>query len=148
MRVPLDECIDEGLRHAITGHDCETCRYAGLKGLTNGRLLAAAEQAGFEVLITVDRNLPYQQRLRDREIGLIILQGRTTNLDDLLALIPDVLTILAALKPGDVVRVRVTQFDEMFGLELIDRQVGRASDGKRQAVESRHNQHAPGHAWN
>jgi hypothetical protein len=77
----------------------------GLKGMTNGRLLAAAEQSGFEVLITVDRNLPYQQRLRDREIRLIVLNGRTTNLDDLLALIPDVLTVLEALKPGDVARV-------------------------------------------
>jgi hypothetical protein len=105
MRVLLDECIDEGLRHAITGHDCQTCRYAGFKGMTNGRLLAAAEQAGFEVLITVDRNFPKQQRLRDREIGLIILQGRTTNLDDLLTLIPDVLTVLEVLKPGDVIRV-------------------------------------------
>ncbi len=73
--------------------------------MTNGRLLAAAEQSGFDALITVDRNLPYQQRLRDREIQLIILEGRMTNLDDLLVLIPDVLPLLEALKPGDVVRV-------------------------------------------
>lgn len=105
MRVLLDECIDEALRHAITGHDCQTCRYAGLKGMTNGRLLAAAEQLGFEVLITVDRNLPWQQRLREREISLIVLEGRTTNLDDLLALIPHVLTELKKMKPGDVVRL-------------------------------------------
>jgi hypothetical protein len=105
MRVLLDECIDEALRHAITGHDCQTCRYAGFKGMTNGRLLAGAEQSGFEVLITVDRNILYQQRLRDREIRLIILEGRTTNLDDLLALIPEVLSVLESLKPGGVVRV-------------------------------------------
>ena len=43
MRVLLDECIDEGLRHSFAVHDCQACRYAGLKGLTNGRLLAAAE---------------------------------------------------------------------------------------------------------
>ena len=76
--------------------------------MSNGSLLTAAEQSGFEVLITVDRNLPYQQRLGDRETRLIILEGRTTNLDDLLALIPDVLTLLEALKPGDVVRVKPT----------------------------------------
>jgi hypothetical protein len=105
MRVLLDECIDEGLRHAITGHDCQTCRYAGLKGLTNGRLLSAAEQSAFEVLITVDRNMPYQQSLRDREIALVILEAGTTNLDDLLALVPDVLCALDMLKPGNVVRI-------------------------------------------
>jgi len=64
MRVLLDECIDEGFRHHFTGHDCQTCRYAGLTGLANGALLAAADQAGFEVLITVDQNMPNQQSLR------------------------------------------------------------------------------------
>lgn len=105
MRVLPDECIDEALRHEITGHDCRTCRYASLKGMTNGRLLAAAEQSGFEVLITLDRNLQYQQRFRDRDTGLVILEGRTMNLDDLLVLVPDVLTALEVLKPSDVVRV-------------------------------------------
>jgi hypothetical protein len=105
MRVLLDECIDEALRHAIAGHNCQTCRYAGLKGLTNGRLLAAAEELGFEVLITVDRNMQYQQRLRGRKIAMVILEARTTNIDDLLALVPAVLTALEALKSGEVVRI-------------------------------------------
>jgi hypothetical protein len=105
VRILLDECIDEALRHAFGGHHCQTCRYAGLKGLSNGKLLLAAEESGFEVLITVDRNIPNQQSLRDRSISVMILQGRTTNLDDLLALIPEVLTALAALKPGEVVRI-------------------------------------------
>ena len=61
MRVILDECLDEGLRHHFTGHECQTCRYAGLTGLANGALLAAADQAGFDVLITVDQNMPNQQ---------------------------------------------------------------------------------------
>ena len=56
MRILLDVCIDERLRHCFHSHDCQTCRYAGLKGLANGRLLSAAEQAGFEALITVDQN--------------------------------------------------------------------------------------------
>lgn len=105
MRVFLDECIDEALRHAISGHHCQTCRYAGLKGMTNGQLLTAAEQSGFHVLITVDRNLQHQQRLHNRGIALVILEGRTTNLEDLLVLVPDILTALEALKSGDVVRV-------------------------------------------
>lgn len=107
MRILLDECIDEAMRHHLTGHQCQTCRYAGLKGLANGRLLAAAEESGFEVLITVDRNMPYQQRLRRGEISLVILKARTTNLDDLLALIPDVLAALEVLKPGEAVRIGI-----------------------------------------
>jgi hypothetical protein len=105
MRILLDECIDEGLRHSFSGHDCRTCRYAGLRGLTNGQLLAAAEQAGFELLVTVDQNIPHQQNLVDRSISLVVLQARTTNLDDLLVLIPEVLQALDTLKPGGVIRI-------------------------------------------
>jgi hypothetical protein len=75
MRVLLDECVDEGLRHAFAGHDCQTCRYAGLKGLTNGQSLAAADAAMFEVLVTVDQNLPYQQTVDGRTIALLVLKA-------------------------------------------------------------------------
>jgi len=107
MRLLLDECIDEGLRHHFTAHECQTCRYAGLTGLANGELLAAAEQAGFEVLITVDQNMPHQQSLRGHSISLLVLRARTTNLDDLLVLLPDVAKALEILRPGEVVRVGI-----------------------------------------
>ena len=55
MKILLDECMDESLRHQFIGHDCQSCRFAGFKGLTNGELIAAAEKSGFEVLITVDQ---------------------------------------------------------------------------------------------
>jgi len=48
MRLLLDECIDERLRHAVTGHDCVSVRFAGFAGLKNGALLTAAEAAGFD----------------------------------------------------------------------------------------------------
>lgn len=106
MRILLDECIDESLRHSFTGHECHTCRYAGLKGLANGVLLAAAEQAGYDVLITVDKNMPYQQSLRGRRISVIVIEARSTSFDDLLTLIPDVLTSMGVLQPGQVLCVR------------------------------------------
>src|ERR1035437_3874040 len=107
MRLLLDECIDEGLRYHFTGHECQTCRYAGLSGLANGALLAAADQAGFDVLITVDQHLPNQQSLRGRAISLPVLRARTTNLDDLLVLMPDVLNALEFLSPCEFVRIGV-----------------------------------------
>jgi len=94
MRLLLDECVD-------------TCRYAGLAGLANGVLLAAADQTGFDALITVDRNMPHQQSLHGRSISLVILQARSTNLDDLPALLPDVLKALEISGPGEVVRIGV-----------------------------------------
>lgn len=54
MRLLLDECVDQRLRHLLGQHECESEGYAGLAGLKNGALLLAAERAGFEVLITTD----------------------------------------------------------------------------------------------
>jgi hypothetical protein len=107
MRILLDECVDESLRHHFGDYDCQTCRYAGLKGLANGQLLTAAEQAGFDVLITVDQNLPYQQRLAGRSIAVIVFQVRSTTIDELLLLVPDALGILKTIEAGEVVRIGV-----------------------------------------
>jgi len=64
MRLVIDECIDERMRHLFPGHECQTARFANLAGLKNGCLLESAEQAGFDVLITADQNIPDQQNLR------------------------------------------------------------------------------------
>src|SRR5207244_6537051 len=75
MRLLIDECVDERLRLLFRGHDCQTARFANLAGLKNGHLLDAAEAAGFDVLITVDQNIPDQQNLEGRRLFLIILCG-------------------------------------------------------------------------
>ncbi len=61
MRILIDECVDQRLRLLFPGHDCETAAYAKLSGLKNGALLAAAEAAGFEVIVTTHQEVPYQQ---------------------------------------------------------------------------------------
>jgi hypothetical protein len=73
--------------------------------LTNGELLNAAERAGFELLVTVAQNIPNQQNLSGRMISLLILQSRTTSLDDLIPLVPDALSILTTIRPGEVVYI-------------------------------------------
>jgi len=106
MRLLIDECVDERLRHNFPGHDCQTARYAKLAGLKNGRLLEAAEEAGFDVLITTDQNMPDQQNLTKRKIAVLILCGPTSRLRDLALLVPDALSALASIGPSDVVRIR------------------------------------------
>jgi len=66
MRVLLDECLDERLRHSFSRVDCQTARYEGVAGLKNGQLLEAAEAGGFDVFITVDQGIEYQQDLAGR----------------------------------------------------------------------------------
>jgi len=105
MRLLIDECIDEQLRLLFPSHDCQTARFANLAGLKNGRLLDAAETGGFDVLITVDQNIPDQQNLAARKIALVILRGPTNRLRDLAPLVPAALSALSSIEPGDVVRI-------------------------------------------
>ena len=105
MRLLIDECIDERLRNLFPGHDCQTVRYAKLAGLKNGELLFAAEAAGFEVLVTVDRSIPHQQNLDDRKIALLILSAPTNRFRDLRRLIPAALAALTTIRPGQVQHV-------------------------------------------
>jgi predicted nuclease of predicted toxin-antitoxin system len=106
MRLLIDECVDEQLRSLFPGHDCQTARFANLAGMKNGRLLDAAEAAGFDVLITVDQNIPDQQNLAGRRISLVILCGPTNRLRDLKPLVPVAISALTSIGCGAVVRIR------------------------------------------
>jgi hypothetical protein len=105
MRVLIDECIDERLRHEFPGHDCQTARYARLAGLKNGMLLSAAEAAGFDVIVTVDREIQYQQNMQARRIGVVILCAATNRLRDLQKLVSSARAVLDTVRPGQIVRV-------------------------------------------
>lgn len=105
MRVLIDECIDERLRNHLPGHDCQTARHAGLAGLSNGDLLSAAEKARFEVFLTIDQSIEYQQNLTGRAIAIIVLRAKSNRLGDLLPHLPACLAHLGTIQPGQLVRV-------------------------------------------
>lgn len=106
MRVRFDECVDQRLRLVFPSHECQTARFARLAGLKNGRLLEAAEEGGFDVLITVDQNIPDQQNLSGRKIALVTLCAPANRLRDLALLVPAAASAMASIRPGDVVRIR------------------------------------------
>ncbi len=105
MRILIDECIDERFRNSLPGHDCQTARYAGFAGLKNGDLLAAAETAHFDVFLTVDQGIEYQQNLTARRIAIVIFRARSNRLKDLLPLLPACLASILSIQPGQIVRI-------------------------------------------
>ena len=101
MRVLLDECIDRRFAKDIIGHDVKTVAEMGWTSKRNGELLALAEQA-FDVFITVDRNLSFQQNLPGFGIAVIVLRAPSNRLADLRSLVPKLIESLPQAKPGEV----------------------------------------------
>jgi hypothetical protein len=101
VRVLLDESIDWRLSRHISGHNVKTTRQRRWAGLENGELLARAS-IDFDVFVTVDRNLSFQQNIGSVPIGVIVLRARTNRLSDLKRFIPTLMAAIEFAKPGVV----------------------------------------------
>jgi predicted nuclease of predicted toxin-antitoxin system len=108
VKILLDECLPIDLRHAFSTHEAHTVDWAELKGKKNGELLDAAELAGYDVLLTMDQGVEYQQNLTNRRIALLVLAARSNQLEDLLPLVPEALAALEDIGPGNIARVGVS----------------------------------------
>ena len=73
MRILLDECVPVQVRHALAGHEIATAQRMGWGGLSNGDLIEAAENAGFDLLIVADKNLRHQQNPTGRRLAILEL---------------------------------------------------------------------------
>ncbi len=73
--------------------------------MKNGVLLNAAREAGFDVLVTVDRRMEYQQNIPKSGLALVVLHARSTRVPDLLPLMPGLIAVLPNARPGEVTRV-------------------------------------------
>jgi hypothetical protein len=105
VKVLLDECIHRKFMAAFASHDCTTVWDAGMAGKTNGTLLSLAEKAGFNVFMTMDKGLQYQQNLTDRRISVIVIRSRSNRLHDLLPFAEACCAAITSAQPGEVVRV-------------------------------------------
>lgn len=101
MRILIDECLDWRLCRALPGHDCSSVQKMGWGGLTNGALLQGAERE-FDVFVTGDRNLSFQQNVAMFNIAVVVLHADSTQLAHTLPLMSELLMILADLEPGEV----------------------------------------------
>jgi predicted nuclease of predicted toxin-antitoxin system len=104
MKIFFDQGTPAPLRRALNEHTVSTAYEMGWGELDNGRLLKAAE-AEFDVLVTTDKNLRYQQRLAGRRLAILILP--TTNWLALRDRQSEITAAVSALRPGDVVEMEL-----------------------------------------
>jgi predicted nuclease of predicted toxin-antitoxin system len=106
VRLLLDECVPKRLRRELPAHEVRTAPEMGWGGKENGALLAVAESE-FDVLVTVDQKLKYQQSMAGRNIAVVVLVARRNKIDLLRPLVPDLERILDEIKPGELREVGV-----------------------------------------
>ena len=106
MKVLVDECVDWRLARDIVGHEVKTARQMGWSIIKNGELLALAAKE-FDVFVTVDRNLSFQQNLPAFAIAVIVLCAPSNRLADLKPLVPELLSRIPSAKKGAVEYVGV-----------------------------------------
>jgi hypothetical protein len=104
--VLLDEHLPRLLARELPGHDVRTVSAEGWAGVLNGELLRRAEAAGFEVFVTADRALEFQQSLPARGLGFVILETRSTKLDVLRQLAPALRDALEVVEQGQVLYIK------------------------------------------
>ncbi|MFZ0523977.1 MAG: DUF5615 family PIN-like protein [Candidatus Acidiferrales bacterium] len=105
MKLLIDECLPRKIKNSLTAHECRTVPEAGLAGKRNGELLSLAEELGYEIFLTMDKGVEYEQNLQHRKLAIIILRARSNRLVDLLPLLPNCLAQMEKIKPGQVVSV-------------------------------------------
>ncbi len=104
MRVLLDEQIPIDLSSELHGHAVETVVGRGWAGIKNGELLSRVK-GHYDVLITMDRGIEFQQRFSTLPFGIVIVRAASNRMQHLRPLVPAILAAITAAKPGQVERV-------------------------------------------
>ena len=103
MKVLIDENLPRKLADHLKGHECGTVAECGWAGRKNGELLLLAEPE-FDVLLTLDKNIPYQQNLT-RRIAILIVRVHSNRIQDILPVIPDCQASLQKIEAGQVIHI-------------------------------------------
>lgn len=104
MKLLLDECLPQKLKFHFKNHEVKTAPEMGWAGKTNGELLKLAASQ-FDVFITADQNLTFQQNLEKAKLGVLVLVAPDNKLETLIPLIPEALLKLKQVQYGIVQRV-------------------------------------------
>lgn len=103
MRILLDECVPARLRRNLPGNDVQTVPQAGWAGINNGKLLQLIAQSGkFDLFLTVDKNLPQQQKIKYLTFAVVVLRSKSNRLDDVVPFVSEFLRRLPEFQPGHV----------------------------------------------
>lgn len=99
MNILFDENFPRPLRRFFPGHTVTTAQQMGWNGIENGNFLDIA-QADFDLLLTTDKGIKYQQNFTGRDIAVVTLRARDNRIPTLTPLMPQVLALLPTVQPA------------------------------------------------
>lgn len=102
MRILLDECITKRLKPHLKPHDVATVHEMGWSGIKNGKLLSLCVEHKFDILLSIDKNLQYQQNLIKHPVDLFIFQAHSADIDELMKFVPDFLARISSYEKHQV----------------------------------------------
>ena len=113
MQILFDESVTWALRPILLGeHEVATAKYLGWDSKSNGELMTLARDK-FDVLITADQSIPYQQNITEADVAVVVLVARRNSFEYLAPLVPQILEALPNLKRGKIVRIEAGQNEEL-----------------------------------
>lgn len=105
MKILFDQGTPLPLRRHLPEHTVRTAYECGWSQMENGALLRSAEEEGFELLVTTDRNLKYQQNLKSRQIAILVLMS--TSWPRIRGKVAEIQTVVAGIEPGEYVELPI-----------------------------------------
>ena len=106
MRILLDESVPGRLGALLIGHDSVTVQRRGWSSIKNGKLLALA--AGeFDVVLTADKGMEYQQNLATLPVAILIVLARSNRMEEMAPAIPSILAALEELQPRTLRKIAI-----------------------------------------
>ena len=105
MRILFDQGVPAPLRRHLSGHEVDTTFERGWSGLDNGALLNHAESDGYQMLVTTDQNLLYQQNLADRQLAIMVLLAASWPRIE--RRVDDIRAVVERIQPGQYMEVQI-----------------------------------------
>jgi predicted nuclease of predicted toxin-antitoxin system len=95
MKILLDECVTKRLKKHLDAFDVQTIRELGLSGIKNGKLMTYCVENNFDILLTIDKNLMFQQNLDQYPLALVVLNCQTSKIEELVTFLPSFISQIA-----------------------------------------------------
>ncbi|HBX50686.1 MAG TPA: hypothetical protein DEH02_06395 [Bacteroidales bacterium] len=102
MKILLDECVTKKLKDLLIGHTVFTISQMEWTGMKNGMLIKRAEQKNFDILLTIDKNICYQQNTSKYNLTIVVLNANNSNIETLQDYIPNFLNQINTFEKGKI----------------------------------------------